>query len=223
MPRLIDAYRPRTVKDLVGQDAAVGELQDFLEDPHPCAFLFTGPTGTGKTSAALALARDLGVDMAQGTFGGLHHIPAGEQTAAAVGELREHLTLMTWSGSGWKVAIIDEADTVHPTAAAKWLDVLDSDRLPRRTVFVFTTNNPGKLPARFRDRCQEVHFIGDPMIVGPAVQSRIDHIIRDRDLKVEPPRWQDLAEYRDGRQELSIRQVIQSLDSWIRSRRRRTR
>lgn len=124
---------------------------------------------------------------------------------------------MPWSGSGWRVAVVDEADHVSRSAAAVWLHVLES--LPPRCVVIFTTNHPGDLPARFRDRCRPISFGGEPMLVGPALQGRIDHITRQEmgSDEVITPRWEELAEYQDGRSELSIRQVLQALDGWIRS------
>jgi DNA polymerase III gamma/tau subunit len=68
---LVEKYRPRTLADLIGQPDAVEQLTLWLADPYPVAFLFEGESGTGKSSAALALAHDLGVDVEEGEFGGL--------------------------------------------------------------------------------------------------------------------------------------------------------
>src|SRR5262245_55365176 len=81
---LTEKYRPRTLADVVGQPWATEQLREFTANPVSCAFLFEGATGTGKTSAALALAHDLGVDIAAGPPGGLHQIASGEQTGQSV-------------------------------------------------------------------------------------------------------------------------------------------
>jgi hypothetical protein len=62
-------------------------------------------------------------------------------------------------GSGWKVAIVNEADTMTAGAAAMWLDALE--HLPPKTVLIFTTNDMGRLPGRFLGRCELVPFYGD--------------------------------------------------------------
>src|SRR5436309_3046629 len=77
---LTEQYRPRTLAEMVGQGAAVWQLQTFLECPHSTAFLFEGPTGNGKTTAALCLAAELGAV----EFGGLELIKSGTQDAEAV-------------------------------------------------------------------------------------------------------------------------------------------
>lgn len=81
---LIDKYRPRTLSEIRGQDGVVRTLAKFLESPYATAFIFEGETGVGKTSAALALARDLGVPVDQKEIGGLYQIPSGEQTGETV-------------------------------------------------------------------------------------------------------------------------------------------
>ena len=53
-------YRPRTLAGLWGQPKVVEFLRRFAAHPYPVAYLFQGETGTGKTSAALALAAELG-------------------------------------------------------------------------------------------------------------------------------------------------------------------
>ena len=54
--RLVDKYRPKTLDDIWGQSWTVHQLKLWAEAPASAAFVFSGGTGTGKTSAAIALA-----------------------------------------------------------------------------------------------------------------------------------------------------------------------
>jgi DNA polymerase III gamma/tau subunit len=66
---LSEKYRPRDLADFVGLDKPKRVLQKFAASPFPnAAFLFVGPSGTGKTSMALALCDAI--------HGELHHIPS---------------------------------------------------------------------------------------------------------------------------------------------------
>lgn len=55
----VEKYRPSSLKDMVGQDAILPLLRSYAEKRSMPHLLFAGPPGSGKTTAALALARDL--------------------------------------------------------------------------------------------------------------------------------------------------------------------
>lgn len=153
---LTEKYRPRTLAGLWGQPRVVAFLRRFVARPYPAAFLFQGETGTGKTSAALALATELGCAVDQGEFGGVWVIASGEQSADAVRETGRRMWTTPMAGSGWKVVIVNEVDRMSAAAETIWLDRLES--LPQRTVVVFTTNYADRLSARLRDRCIRLGF-----------------------------------------------------------------
>ena len=71
-------------------------------------------------------------------------------------DLVRRMHLRPMGGSGWKVVIINEADRMTPQAEVMWLDGLE--KLPAKTVVVFTTNNFHKLTDRFVRRCEVQRF-----------------------------------------------------------------
>lgn len=164
---LVERYRPITLDGLWGQDRAVKVLKSFAAAPCPASFIFEGGTGAGKTSAALALAQALGCDVASGEWGGVWEIASGEQTADAVRETGRRMGLHPGSGSGWRVVIVNEADRMCRPAEVIWLDLLE--HLPRKAVVVFTTNDPGLLSQRFRDRSTTLCFESRADVLRPAM------------------------------------------------------
>ena len=211
---LVDKYRPRTLADIRGQDDAVRALRAFLSAPTSAAFIFEGATGTGKTSAAFALARELGVDLENDEFGGLHTVASGEQTAETVRNLVRCLSYWPMTGSGWRVAIVNEADIITPGAAHCWLDVLEN--LPNRTVVVFTTNNVQTMPTRFRDRCEVVSFASSYMLLKEQADAFITEIWQRETGGTETPRLDDLTGVvEDG--EVSFRRLLQKLQPYVRA------
>ncbi|MDT7890918.1 MAG: AAA family ATPase, partial [Candidatus Nanopusillus sp.] len=54
-----EKYRPKRLDDIKGQDEIVKRLKAFVENRNMPHLLFAGPAGVGKTTAALALAREL--------------------------------------------------------------------------------------------------------------------------------------------------------------------
>ena len=66
---LSERYRPHSFADFVGQDKVRKVLTNFVARPtRNAAFLFSGPSGVGKTSAGIALCEAL--------RGELHHVPS---------------------------------------------------------------------------------------------------------------------------------------------------
>lgn len=212
---LIDKYRPRAIREILGQPWLVHQLELYLERPYPCAFLFAGGTGTGKTSAALALAESLGVDVEQEEFGGLHQIASGEQTGESVRSKISAMRVRPFMGSGWKVLIVNEADCMTANAAQVWLDALES--LPPQTVIVFTTNSAGRLPARLRDRCEGFAFESGLLSLRPYLQDLADRIWAT-EVGGECPPVEAFGPLVDENGDASFRRLIQRMAPYVRSK-----
>lgn len=155
---LSEKYRPETLNEIVGQPGATSQLADFVCAPFPQAFLFTGSTGVGKTTAALALVNELGVSR---DFDFIH-IKSGELDMEAV---QSALSTVRRIGlrDGWKVILCDEADMMSSKARSLWLSALEDLQGYEfgKTIIVFTTNNAEKFDDRFRDRCEVIEFESD--------------------------------------------------------------
>ena len=65
---LAERYQPQTVSEFVGLDKPKRIMEKFCASAYPSAWLFVGPSGTGKTSMALAICKAVA--------GELHHIPS---------------------------------------------------------------------------------------------------------------------------------------------------
>lgn len=214
---LVEKYRPRTLADVHGQPWAVHQLRLWLESPHPAAFLFSGGTGTGKTSAALALAADLGVAVEEGEFGGLYQISSGEQTGSTVREMMRHLDTRPFMGSGWRVLIVNEADVVTANAAHVWLDALEN--LPPRSVVVFTTNAPGKLPRRFLDRCEHFAFESGGLTLRPHLEE-MARLVWQREVgRDDCPDLDAFGPVADEAGDASFRRLLQKMEPFVRAAR----
>ena len=148
------------MKPVHGQPRANAIIKSYLRAPESIAFLFHGPTGTGKTTSAHNLAELLKVD--RGACGGFDEIPAGEQSAEAVRALASSFRLRPMVGD-WRLIVVNECDSMSAQAEKIWLDVLE--HLPPRVVVVFTTNNVEKLSPRFADRCRSVEFVANARAV----------------------------------------------------------
>jgi hypothetical protein len=202
---LTEKYRPRALRDLFGQGPAVDRLRTFLEAPYSTGFVFDGETGTGKTSAALALAHELGVDLDWG----LHRINSGEMDAEAVSFALKSLRFVA-PGSGWKVAICDEADSMSAKAKQMWLSVLEE--LPVHSVVIFTTNHVGRFEQRFLDRCERITFASDAGMLAGDAQALIERVWKAEGFAGRSPAVEDLPDVVQ-KGVISFRRVIRAVEA----------
>jgi replication-associated recombination protein RarA len=152
---LSEKYRPQRVSDFVGLDEAKRIVAKLSENPYPSAWLFVGPSGTGKTTMGLALAAEIPAE--------LHHIPAKECTLEAVQEVCRQCHYAprqpdNWNPLRFHLVLVDEADQMSYPAQLAFLSKLDSTAFPPNTIFVFTCNSTQNLEQRFLSRCRSIEF-----------------------------------------------------------------
>lgn len=181
---LSEKHRPRLFKELVGQSYAVMMLQDFVDDPHPQAMVFSGETGTGKTSAAFCLANELSINRDWN----FQHVKSGEMDVESV---QTALKMSRFCGinDGYKMIICDEADMMSAKAKGLWLSALED--IPAKTVIIFTTNEPDKLGQRFIDRCEHIKFESNARTLKLDGQSYLNRLWVAEGLKGAPPNVDD--------------------------------
>ena len=147
---LSEKYRPRTLSEFVGLDKPKRVLSKFADAPFPnTAFLFVGPSGTGKTTMGLALCAAL--------RGELHHIPSQSCNVATVEDTVRQCHYVPKNGT-YHVVLVDEADQMSKAAQLAFLSKLDATAFPPSTVFVFTCNSTDGLEPRFLSRTMQLGF-----------------------------------------------------------------
>lgn len=167
------AYRPQSFSEMTGQTHVKQTLQNALlygKTTH--AYLFSGPRGTGKTSAAKIFAKALNCERAPvsepcNECSSCISISEGSNTdviefdAASnsrVEEMRDIIERVRFSpaNSRFKVYIIDEVHMLSNSAFNALLKTLEEP--PEHAVFILATTEPHKLPLTIISRCQRFDF-----------------------------------------------------------------
>jgi DNA polymerase-3 subunit gamma/tau len=167
-------YRPRLFSEVVGQDAAIGLLRSsFVGGRLGHAYLFSGPRGCGKTTAARLLAKAVNCAAPSpegepccacdscGAVASGDHMDVMEIDGASnrgidqIRELKSHVSLASFMG-GMKVYILDEVHMLTMEAFNALLKTLEEP--PPSVMFIFATTEPHKVPVTIRSRCQHVPF-----------------------------------------------------------------
>jgi replication-associated recombination protein RarA len=146
---LSEKYQPATISEFVGLDKPKRIFAKFLAAPYKSAWLFCGPPGTGKTTFAIALAKQLRAE--------LKHIPSQECTVESVSDAVRQCWYVPKNGT-FHVVLADEADKMSKQGQLKFLSILDATAYPPSTIFIFTCNTTDGLEPRFLSRTRQIDF-----------------------------------------------------------------
>ncbi len=145
-------YRPEHFSEVKGQPNVVTLFENVLKSGKAGhAYLFTGGRGTGKTSVARIVARELGTSPED-----IYEIDAASNRGIdEIRTLRDGVHTLPFS-SKYKVYIIDEAHMLTIQAANALLKTLEEP--PAHCIFILATTDKQKLPVTILSRCQIVDF-----------------------------------------------------------------
>lgn len=215
---LYRVWRPQSFQDVVGQEHITKTLQNaLLQDKISHAYLFSGPRGTGKTSAAKIIAKAINCEMApvrepcnecdaclsitKGSNSDVFEIDAASNNG--VDEIRDIRDKVKFAPSSvrYKVYIIDEVHMLSIGAFNALLKTLEEP--PKHVIFILATTEPHKIPLTIISRCQRFDF---KRISAASIVGRMKTIVEDQQVQIEEDAMLAIARAADGgmRDALSI-------------------
>lgn len=207
---LYRSWRPQSFSDLVGQPHVKQTLSNaVLSNQVAHAYLFCGPRGTGKTSAAKVLAKAVNCEHKNGadpcnnceacrSINGGNNVDVEEIDAASnrgVDEIRQLRDKVQYAPTSLshKVYIIDEVHMLTTEAFNALLKTLEEP--PGHTVFVLATTEPHKIPGTIVSRCQRFDF---RRIASEVIVERLELICEAQQWQANSEALWKIAQAADG-------------------------
>ncbi|MDI2585712.1 DNA polymerase III subunit gamma/tau [Psychrobacillus sp. NEAU-3TGS] len=217
------AYRPQSFAEMSGQSHIKQTLQNaLLYNKTTHAYLFSGPRGTGKTSAAKIFAKALNCENGPAkepcnTCETCKSITEGSNTdviefdAASnsrVEEMREIIEKVRFAPSNarFKVYIIDEVHMLSTSAFNALLKTLEEP--PAHAVFILATTEPHKIPLTIISRCQRFDF---KRITSSDIVSRMKEVLTDANIEYDENVLKVIAQAAAG----GMRDALSMLDQVV--------
>jgi len=150
MDTWVEKYRPKSLKEVAGNPGAHRAIAKWADEwqegvPEKRAVLIHGPAGVGKTSIAIALARERGYDSIELNASDVRTYPMINRI---VGTASKQHTLASTADK--RIIILDEVDGIHGKSDYGGLKALKKWVKETRHPMVLIANDPWVLPRDFR-------------------------------------------------------------------------
>ena len=152
----IEKYRPKILDDVVGQDNIIERLKAYAKTKNVPHLIFSGPAGTGKTTSALALAREVfGIDAWKQNF---HELNASDERGIGVvrGKIKDFARTAPIGETQFKIIFLDEADSLTTDAQAALRRTIE--RYTHICRFILSVNYSSKIIEPIQSRCAVFRF-----------------------------------------------------------------
>ena len=207
----IEKYRPRILNDVVGQDDIIERLNAYVKIKNVPHLIFSGSAGTGKTTCALALSRELFGETWKQNFIELN---ASDERGINIirGKIKNFARTAPIGQNQFKIIFLDEADSL----------TIDAQAALRRTIekyshicrFILSVNYSSKIIEPIQSRCTVFRF---SRIKPDAIQKYLRKIAKEEKLEITEDGFETLIFVSKGdlRKAINVLQVGASIDKRI--------
>ncbi len=163
----LEKYRPQRLSEVVGQDTIVERLQSYVDRDDLSHMLFAGPAGVGKTTSAIAIARELYGDEWQENF--LELNASDERGIDVVRDRVKSFARTSFGGYNYRIIFLDEADALTSDAQSALRRTME--QFSNNVRFILSCNYSSQIIDPIQSRCAVFRF-------SPLPDEAIEHQVR---------------------------------------------
>ncbi len=203
----VEKYKPKRLSEVVGQAQAVQNIRTWAQgwtrgEPTKKALLIYGPSGTGKSVSAAALARDFGWDLVEmnasdkRTMGEINRVAGSASTSG---------TLLGVVG-GKRLIVLDEADNIHGNVDRGGYKALKELVEKTQNPLVLIANDQQSIPWDIRASC---YMVGFYKLSKDSIAKVLQNILNAEGIAAEQEALDLIAEESKG----DLRSAVQDLQT----------
>jgi len=174
----VEKYRPVSLEDVAGQSTVTESLGAYIRTGSIPHLLFAGPAGTGKTTCALIIAREIYGDAWRDNF---KEMNASDERGIDVvrGKIKDFARTAPLSDATFKIIFLDEADALTSDAQAALRRTMERYTFTCR--FILSCNYSSKIIEPIQSRCVMFRFTP---LKEREIQEYIDRICETEEVNI---------------------------------------
>jgi len=198
----VEKYRPEKLNEVVGQEEIVRRLESYVKNRNSPNLLFSGPAGVGKTSCAVAMAKELYGKEFERNF--LELNASDDRGIDVVRKTIKDFARTIAFDSDFKIIFLDEADAL--TADAQQALRRTMEKYTRTTRFVLSANYSSRIIEPIQSRCVVFRF---KPLSAKEIEEKLKSIEKIEGLKVDEKAFKAIIYASQG----DLRKAINVLQS----------
>ncbi len=188
----VEKYRPASLREMLGQEQIVPLLRSYAEKRSMPHLMFAGPPGTGKTTAALALARDMfGPSWRQNFLELNASDERGIDTVRTT--IKQYARTSPMGEVAFKLLFLDEADNLTAEAQASLRRLME--RYSGSCRFILSCNYSSRIIDPIQSRCAVFRFRS---YSAEAIRAQLERIVEAEGKKVDPEAYEAILTAASG-------------------------
>jgi replication factor C small subunit len=202
-----EKYRPEKLKDIVNQKHVIDALKAWAKEGSIPHMIFAGPAGSGKTTVALCVARELFGEHWRENFAELN--ASDERGIDVVRGRIKNFARTKPIGADFRIIFLDESDSLTPEAQQALRRTMEQFSNVAR--FIMSCNYSSKLIEPISSRCAVFRF---KRLDKKSVEEYLSRIVEGEKLNAEKDAMETIYELSEGdlRKAVNLLQACSTAD-----------